>query len=116
MPRRKLVTRGLLGVHAKHAPLTPRSAEDKTVHLMEVLQKETVDPYQWKETWQSFRRYGKGEGDVYGRRVMDPEVQKKARYVATVAHRAYLKGIVPQGKEWGYLRSAIAQVYTALES
>jgi hypothetical protein len=93
---------------------TARSAEEKTATAMSVLEKEPLGGYQWKEYWQQFKRYGNGDPDFWGRRLLDVELQKKARYVARVCNRARASRALPSGKEWGYLRAALLQVYGGL--
>jgi hypothetical protein len=91
-----------------------RGAEEKVERIMNILQHESLGGYQWREYWQMFKRYGRGEPDFYGRRLMDLELQKKARYVARVCNHARTSKSLPSGRQWGHLRSAMLSIFQPL--
>ncbi len=128
------INRGLLSL-SKRGPLnTIMGYETKSANKVERLQKAAPCGVEWRETWQEMKSLAAGHPDIHGRRLFDPKAKNKARYVAQVAYRAYLKRqlplpegspsdaprefrepLLPVGKEWGYLRSAVLFVYRSLE-
>lgn len=109
------VSRGLLGITQRASPFkTTLSVRERVERKMQTLQTMQGGGFPWKETWQEFKHLSKSHPDLHGRRLYDPKAVKKAQYVARVAYRAYARAILPEGKEWGYLRTAVTQVYKSL--
>ncbi len=111
MPR---VSRGLLKTEEKGQIRPVKTPEEKTEYVMGKLQAAPLKDYQWKEYYDLFRRLAQGKPDMFGRRLMDPELETKAQYVASTCHRASLGNRLPQGNGWAYLRHAILAVYRGL--
>lgn len=113
--RMRQVTRGLIALERKATPgRVALAPEEKVERAIQLLRNEPLGGYQWREYWQTFKRYGSGDPDFYGRRLMDLELQRKARYVAKVCNRARTGRALPEGKGWGHLRSAMLRIYEAL--
>lgn len=114
--RRKSVTRGLLATADKHTPFRPtKSADEKTERMMAVLGTAPMGAYAWREAWQTFKRYGGGNHDLYGRRLLDERAIKKARYASRVAYRAWKGKALPAGRGLTNLRNAVRTVFCAVE-
>lgn len=90
------------------------TVEERVERRMRTLQTEKAGGYPWKETWQEFKMLSRSQPDLHGQRLYDPVAIRKAHYLARVAYRAYAHHVLPEGKEWGYLRTALTLVYKGL--
>ncbi len=110
------VQRGLLAVQERHTPFRSTiSVKDRVDRKMETLRKAPISGYVWKETWSEMRHLSRSKPDLRGRRLIDDLAISKAEYVARISYRAWKGRALPDGRSWGYLRSALLVVYERLE-
>jgi hypothetical protein len=109
------VNRGLLHTDATPIAVNTQRPSERAMSKLEALQALPLGSPVWKETAEFFRAVAhRKPADLSGKRIYGEEAERKARYVARVASRAYRGKRLPQGKEWGYLRVALKIVYAEL--
>ncbi len=109
-----LAHRGLLSTEARFGASLDHYGRSDVARRIEnairLLENDPPGGFHWRERAQWARRLLRGLDD-YGRRVVLSDAARlDARYVSATCARAWQRGVLPSGRQWGNLRASIQRL------